>query len=146
MNRKVLKERGLNVLKTHYWIIVLIMAFTSFIGVENASSFGSFKKALSREVSLDSDGISNTILDEKFGGVADVFQYITSGFGSQADRAELVKCFRSRVSGSRFVSIDRRNIYRKMLLAIMALLTNAPSLCISRIEAATQAAAHRYST
>ena len=82
MNRKVLKERGLNVLKTHYWIIVLIMAFTSFIGVENASSFGSFKKALSREVSLDSDGISNTILDEKFGGVADVFQYIASGFGA----------------------------------------------------------------
>ncbi len=82
MNRKVLKERGLNVLKSHYWIIVLIMAFTSFIGVENASSFGSFKKALSREVSLDTDGISNTILDEKFGGVADVFQYITSGFGA----------------------------------------------------------------
>jgi uncharacterized membrane protein len=82
VNRKVLKERGLNVLKSHYWIIVLIMAFTSFIGVENASSFGSFKKALSREVSLDTDGISNTILDEKFGGVADVFQYITSGFGA----------------------------------------------------------------
>ena len=82
MNRKVLKERGLSVLKTHYWIIVLIMAFTSFIGVENASSFASLKKALSREVSLDTDGISNTILDEKFGGIADVFQYITSGFGA----------------------------------------------------------------
>lgn len=82
MNRKVLKERGLSVLKTHYWLIVLIMAFTSFIGVENASSFGSLKKALSREVSLDTDGISNTILDEKFGGIADVFQYITSGFGA----------------------------------------------------------------
>ncbi|MCR5726210.1 MAG: DUF975 family protein [Lachnospiraceae bacterium] len=82
MNRKELKNRGLAVLKTHYWIIVLIMAFTSFIGVENASSFGSLKRALSRESLLDSDEISTSIMDERFGGVADVFQYITSGFGA----------------------------------------------------------------
>ena len=82
MNRKELKNRGLEVLKSHYWVIVLIMAFTSFIGIENASSFGSLKKALSREITLDTDGISNTVLDERFGGIADVFQYVANGFGA----------------------------------------------------------------
>ena len=82
MNRKELKNRGLEILKTHYWVIVLIMAFTSFIGVENASSFGSLKKALSKDVSINADGISNSVLDERFGGIADVFQYISNGFGA----------------------------------------------------------------
>ena len=82
MNRKELKNRGLEILRTHYWVIVLIMAFTSFIGVENASSFGSLKKALSKDVSINADGISNSVLDERFGGIADVFQYISNGFGA----------------------------------------------------------------
>ena len=66
MNRKVLKERGLNVLKSHYWIIVLIMAFTSFIGVENASSFGFSKnRANCKNVfsnSLNVEEVFNTSL------------------------------------------------------------------------------------
>ena len=82
MKFKELKKRGLNTLRTHYWIIVLIMAFTSFIGVENASSFGSLKNALSRKVSVDADEISNTVLDVRFGGIVDAFQYISNGFGA----------------------------------------------------------------
>ena len=33
-------------------------------------------------MSINADGISNSVLDERFGGIADVFQYISNGFGA----------------------------------------------------------------
>ncbi|MBR4343226.1 MAG: DUF975 family protein [Lachnospiraceae bacterium] len=82
MNRKVLKKRGLDVLVRHYWTIVIIMALCSFIGVENASSFGNLKNALSKNPDLVSQEISTSILDERFTGFMDIAQYISNGFGT----------------------------------------------------------------
>ena len=83
MDRKVLKQRARTVLKSHYWIIVMMMAFTSFIGVEYASSFGNLKNAISKDVDEESTALSATILDERFGGFIDIARYISNGFGTK---------------------------------------------------------------
>ena len=82
MDRKVLKQRARLVLAGHYWILVMMMAFISFIGVEYASSFGNLKNAISKDVDEDSTAISSTILDERFGGCIDIARYMSNGFGT----------------------------------------------------------------
>jgi len=82
MDRKKLKMRGRRTLVGHYWILVMIMALSSFLGVENASSFGNLKAVLSKENESAEVAISNSILDERFGGFTDIVRYISGGFGS----------------------------------------------------------------
>jgi len=84
LNRKELKNRGLAVLQKHYWLLVVILAFGSFLGVENPSSYNTLKSALTKESSVFSEEMSTSILDERFGGFTDIVKYISGGFGSDS--------------------------------------------------------------
>ena len=83
MDFKEMKKRARGVLKSHYWLFVLVCLFTSLIGVENTDVVERLRGALSISVNVRED-----IVYSREVGLADIWHYVfengekDEGYGS----------------------------------------------------------------